>query len=97
MHFGRRALLTIAVVTAVWVALIHLARPVAFLLFALAAFNAVSLPAILVLLGLTSRQNGTVLEVKSNPVFMALLTTWTISVLLCGSFYVAAWLQASMR
>ncbi|WP_147868750.1 hypothetical protein [Stieleria maiorica] len=79
--------------TAAWLALIHLARPVAFLLFAIAAFNTLSLPAILVLLGLTSPQNGNVLDVKSNPVFMALLTAWTVSIALCGLFYVAAMLQ----
>jgi len=97
MRFGLRALLTITIVTAVWFALLKQARPVAFVIFALAAFNALALPAIIVMIGLTSRQKGSSLDVKSNQTFMALLTAWVISVSLCGLFYFASWLQSAMR
>ncbi|WP_145207975.1 hypothetical protein [Planctomycetes bacterium TBK1r] len=79
--------------TALWIALIQLVRPLAFLLFALAAFQALTLPVVFVLIGLTSRQKGTVLDVQSNATFMALLTAWKFSVLFCGAFYFAALLQ----
>ncbi|QDV44590.1 hypothetical protein Enr13x_44580 [Stieleria neptunia] len=93
MRFGLRALLVVTAVTALWIALIQLVPPLAFLLFALAAFQTLALPVVFVLIGLTSPQKGTVLDVQSNATFMALLAAWKISVVLCGTFYFAAWMQ----